>query len=658
MVMRSFCRTAVAALAAGIVTAQSPSWPPIERRVPPPGKIQVPDGTRDAIRKDLDRIQGELRRVDAGERGPDVEVFLKAARFALDNGEFYAPEDPEKLKWAVQQAEQRLGQVRERKAPWLQGRGTIVRGYRSAIDGSVQPYVLTIPEKLDVTKPVPLFLWLHGRGDTATDLHFIYDRGRRGPQGPMKDPGDAMILEPFGRQSLGWKSSGEIDAFDALAEVKKQYPIDEDRIVLAGYSMGGAGAWHIGAHYTDQFCAVQPGAGFVDLARYQEIPPEKYPVSYERTLWGLYDVPEYLLNLFNVPVIAYNGEIDKQRASGEIMAELYRKNGRTLPHVIGPGLAHESPKGKNLERVLELVLPAMKRGRDRFPQEVRLQTRTLRYNRMYWVEVESLEEHWRDTRVEARRTAPGRIELTTQNVRMLRLSPPESAMARFPAGFEVSVNGRTARTRKPHDRLIVDVAAASILDSYRPAKLAKGHGLQGPIDDVLLGPFLVVTPSGKSKSPMVQQWVEFELDHLVRRWRTLYRGELRMKKDTEVTSEDVGRYHLVLFGDFDSNAVIRRVLPGLPLEWNASTLAIAGYRLDPAHHVPIVIYPSPLRSDRYVVLNSGPTHREAHDHTNSLQNPKLPDWALLDLRTPPSAEAAGKVVAADFFDEQWKVKPR
>jgi hypothetical protein len=78
---------------------------------------------------------------------------------------------------------------------------------------------------------------------------------------------------------------------------------------------------------------------------------------------------------------------------------------------------------------------------------------------------------------------------------------------------------------------------------------------------------------------------------------------------------------------------------------------------DAAYHVPLLIYPNPLSPDHYVVLNSGCTHREGHDHTNSLQNPKLPDWAVIDVRTPPSATAPGKIVAADFFDEAWQLKP-
>ena len=35
----------------------------------------------------------------------------------------------------------------------------------------------------------------------------------------------------------------------------------------------------------------------------------------------------------------------------------------------------------------------------------------------------------------------------------------------------------------------------------------------------------------------------------------------------------------------------------------------------------------------------------------------LPDWAIIDLTTPPNPVWPGKVVDANFFDEQWKLKP-
>ena len=92
----------------------------------------------------------------------------------------------------------------------------------------------------------------------------------------------------------------------------------------------------------------------------------------------------------------------------------------------------------------------------------------------------------------------------------------------------------------------------------------------------------------------------------------------------------------------------------LPIQWDKEQLMIRGKQYDAASHAPVMIYPNPLYSEKYVVLNSGPTHREGHDRTNSLQNPKLPDWSIIDLSEPPSDQTPGTVVEAGFFDEFWK----
>jgi hypothetical protein len=76
--------------------------------------------------------------------------------------------------------------------------------------------------------------------------------------------------------------------------------------------------------------------------------------------------------------------------------------------------------------------------------------------------------------------------------------------------------------------------------------------------------------------------------------------------------------------------------------------------------VPVLIYPNPLNPKRYVVLNSSFTFREYDYLNNARQVPKLPDFAVIDVNVPPSPRAPGRVVTADFFDEQWQLpaKPK
>jgi hypothetical protein len=156
---------------------------------------------------------------------------------------------------------------------------------------------------------------------------------------------------------------------------------------------------------------------------------------------------------------------------------------------------------------------------------------------------------------------------------------------------------------------------------------------------------------------LVERWVRFELVHFEKRWREVFRGKLRMKKDSEVTPDDIKDFNLVLWGDPQSNAVMARIVPNLPpIAWHEDVISAGAQSFPASSHVPSLVYPNPLEPTRYVVINSEPTFREAHDKTNSLQNPKLPDWAIIDLAQNPDAASPGRIAAAGFFDERWRLK--
>mgnify|MGYP007126783562 CR=1 FL=1 len=84
----------------------------------------------------------------------------------------------------------------------------------------------------------------------------------------------------------------------------------------------------------------------------------------------------------------------------------------------------------------------------------------------------------------------------------------------------------------------------------------------------------------------------------------------------------------------------------LPVEWKGDSFVFRGQTYPSDSHVPVLVFPNPLNPNRYVVLNSGLTFREGHDKTNSQQNPKLPDWAVIGLDRDPDAFAPGRVAAA------------
>jgi len=644
----------VAALLLGLVfgahALSDEPWQPIARALPPAG-IEIDAADRQALNAELDTLRPRMKIFGLpGARDAtkaDIEIYLKAVQFALQENEFYGPQDVVAAHSLLQAAGTRLEQLQDngRTGDWFDDRGLLVLGYRSAIDGSVQPYALEIPEDLDLSKPVPLYVWLHGRNDKLTDLAFISERSKKPGQ---LEPKNAIVMHPFGRSCLGWKSTAEIDVLEAIEDVCRRYPIDRDRIVLAGFSMGGAGAWHIGAHYADRFAAVHAGAGFVDVKRYQNLTPTKMPPEYEQRMWDVYDVPKYVRNLFNLPVVAYSGEVDKQKDAADFMGEAFAAEGRELTHLIGPGMGHKYHP-EVLKEVMAKLEEAVRAGRNTKPESVSLQTRTLRYNRMHWVEILGLDQHWQDSRVDAKLTSPAGLEVTTKNIHSLSLTPPRPVE-------RITIDGQKLAVPKTESvELVKQNGQWSVTTATALRKLnRKRPGLQGPIDDVLLEPFLVVTPSGKS-SPEVDKWVAFELEHLRRRWKNVYRGTLREVLDVNLTHDERAHNHLICFGDAKSNFVLREVASKLPIPLEDEKWQLGDQAFDAGTHVPLLIAPNPLNRAKYLVINSGPTHREAHDRTNSLQNPKLGDWAIVDVRAAPTAETPGKILAAGVFDEEWKV---
>ncbi len=625
---------------------------PIVRRIPPQG-IALDANVKAGLQEQLASLERRFEEIDSDNHRADVAVYLKAVRLALYNGEFYRRKDVELAKKLLNQASNRMDAMGH--ALWGTATGLVVRGFISEIDDSSQPYGLVIPDDHDFAKPSPLYVWLHGRGDKKTDMHFITERQAKAGQ---ISPAGAIVLHPFGRHCIGFKSAGEMDVLEAIDATCRNYKIDKQRIVLMGFSMGGAGCWHVGAHFTDRFVGIAPGAGFAETAEYNRLTPESYPPEYEQRLWGTYDVPGYTRNLFNVPVVAYSGENDKQIQAARIMESAYENESRSLTHVIGPGMGHKYHPD-SLEEILAAMQAAVEGGQTVGQRRsVSLQTRTLRYHKMGWVEALRLTKHWEDSRVDAEWVSDDSLKVATKNVERVRLSPGEVEQV-----ASIEIDGQSLGIKSRSDEIVLnrlsgrwqvmDSAEANLQDD---GGLSKSPGLQGPIDDAFMSRFLVVLPTRKSRQSNVNQWVESEVSHLKDRWRALFRGELPVKLDTEVTAQDLRNSNLVLFGDFESNRIIKGLVGKLPLDWDAMTLTLAGKSYDSTNHMPVMIYPNPLSPSKYVVLNSGPTFRESHDRTNSLQNPKLPDWAVLDIRVAPNGEAAGAVVHADFFDESWNVR--
>ena len=125
-------------------------------------------------------------------------------------------------------------------------------------------YLIWVPEP--AAQPAagwPLLIFLHGSGERGGNLAKLKAHGppryaaagRRFPfvlVAPQVDVGDS------------WHS----DAIEALrTDLVARWPIDPDRVLLTGMSMGGYGAWNYAVAYPEQLAAVVPVCGIGNVER-------------------------------------------------------------------------------------------------------------------------------------------------------------------------------------------------------------------------------------------------------------------------------------------------------------------------------------------------------------------------------------------------------
>src|SRR5262249_5546319 len=83
----------------------------------------------------------------------DIEIYLKAAQWIVKHNEFYHKDAGKWTLGVLDRGLLRANQQARGETPWLGQLGqSVVRGYRSRVDGSVQPYAVTYPHDYATTK--------------------------------------------------------------------------------------------------------------------------------------------------------------------------------------------------------------------------------------------------------------------------------------------------------------------------------------------------------------------------------------------------------------------------------------------------------------------------------------------------------------------------
>ncbi|MCA9561938.1 MAG: prolyl oligopeptidase family serine peptidase [Myxococcales bacterium] len=587
--------------------------------------------------------------------------------------------------WLDHQVDQLNRQVRELGAgrdPYRTQTGSFYRAYRSPIDGQLQHYAIYVPSgrdgQYDRSEALPLVVSLHGlRGPVMLNLRRVlgFDRNearnesaREAERSFPENVGEhhAIYVVPHAFGDTTSRFMGESDVLRIIEEVRRDYVVDGDRVYLTGLSLGGIGSFALGLQSADHFAAVLSLCGAGNLRLYSEY-EYNHNYDWELQLVDEYSAISYSPNALHLPVHSVHGTEDGTplRFSSELIDDLRARG--YVTSLDTPHLGHNVWARTYADQGVMSRLGGYERPGD-YPRDVIVSAATFHFARQYWVEISAFEELHRFSRVDAHvssRSSGSWLTIETSSVAGLVLHLAEAPASWCSEERPIEVDGSTILVSCGQDVTLSRASTGWVVDSSEPTTLGesvehKGPGSEGPVQDAYYGPMLVVYGTQvEDDIPLLRRTAEYIAG--------LEGGidvELPIVADREVTNEMRANYHLLLVGDFDSNALLSG--------WSQAPIVVrdgvvtAGEQTFSGDDLSVTyIYPAPPLpgtsagdTPRYFVVYSG-TSPVAIDGTRF--GPRfLPDFLVYPQGMRESfigrrTMEGRPVVIGGFFDELWQL---
>lgn len=630
-------------------------------------------------------VRGRIDALRKSTKLPSGSVL--GVEYMFERGEDIARGFPEASQAWTQRAERYLGEMEAGRDPYLAAHGQIVnRAYRSQISESTQGYAVYLPPEYDHSKSYPLIVVLHG-GSSNGNLFLgvvlgnnmdwkSYQRYWWNQFEPRWKP-DWIVVSPDGFGQVMWRWMGEQDVLDVIDDVQRHYNVDPDRVMLAGLSNGGVGAYAIGMRHAARFSAVQAMAGAPSWFQYTG----GRPGIVSKSILQVSGI-DLAANAANTDFRYYHGTTDTGPMKPRYVRELEERTGG------------EYITGKWYDAGHDILYRVLKHGRSFSdfddarrspnPEIVTNATADYRANTQHWLTVTRILNnanatsfnHWDTYPALARLIAKPLTAESAETGWKIQTKSTSNCYA-FEVSLEPGVCPQTGSCIFEVDgqRFELDpieeygdkVGFYFELPSKpghkvkwklgfpRAGGLEKKPKLSGPISDAYFGRMVHVYGTA----------IEEDTDTLKKAAEKASRGwplwpwniEQRVIPDTKVTPLLAHTSTLVLYGNARSNRYLKTIHSKLPIQINDDGIRVGTKKLSGKTLGTRFIYPNPAAPNRYVIVQGGPQAQAAREGNNLPDF--VPDYVVFEsarLQSRPRLifNNASAPLALGYFDHQWR----
>ena len=459
--------------------------------------------------------------------------------------------------------------------------------YRSEADGADVAFAIRTPPKVNGVEAYPLVVVLNG-----------------GPNVPPSEKFPHFQVRPSRNRIWGYRTISTHDAMQVVAAMKRNYPIDPNRVYLVGSSAGGSGAMHLASCFPDEFAAVLPliAAG------------NNYP----------------LRNFANLPVAFHHGDRDWTSSICNARVQTQRMQALGCPTILKEyaGAGHGVPGPHE-----PLMAWLFEQRRNPVPRTIRHDCETPSLGRSYWLRIREFDDPHQRAYVEAEIDGNA-VTIESKNVAALSLNLdliPNVKTVRigefeFPASehyrFQDGRWGIVDATGKPQIRRYEAGGAANLYQGQ---------------------PLLIVYGTGGDHADQFRAAAQKLAAYGGPNYTTM-RYRFPVVADHAISEEQQARCNLILIGKPDENRVTESLWPRLPAAIKDDALVVADRTpLKLENQVLGLLHPNPGHPSRLLYIlapfgdDAGLDHFSKHPQlflagSDGFDRVSQPDLVVQDLK--------------------------
>jgi len=502
-------------------------------------------------------------------------------------------------------------------------KGNFSSAYISSADNSPQPFQISIPETYNSKVPTPLVVFLHDYDENFSSFY---------KNSSTNSAYISVRVHSYGPQTPYFGLANH-DVISVINYVLLNYNIDADRVYLIGTGMGGNGVWRLATSFPDKFAAVST------LNSYSANIPLK--------------------NMYNLPSLVIHGELDMVRPVQFSEAAVNKLIKNACPVVF-----HKLKNvGYQLSQAAKSINPIewlLGHRRLREPRDIILECKPSSSIKSYWLSVLSKIEPHKNAVAKARFIGINNLVLSLNNIEHVAITFPKKNVE-LSSLMQLMINGTYKELSAPLPEVIY---ISYINNSYiisRDNPIAQQKRRQysaGSWQNIFDGePVLIV--KGSSGSDEINRKIDKcskQLQHWSYVGRKSSSVNFKIKKDTEITDDDLLKYNLILIGNPDQNSFVNKIKKELvtPLDDNFVTigntnLSLKGKGLWLSQYNP--------RSEKKLIWIWASPETDFYDaDANWISNWNYPSETPPDLLVINQKKALGYEKAL-LFDKNWGIIP-